>query len=263
MTAAESLYRRFGALELPLAERDPLEVGNLASLDPARDILLDLFAAALNSELGPVWASAANNTPLEGSDPVKTKLPGAVTPEALGEMKTGWPLLCLTRNSAPATLAQHGFYDQLLTQRWDVDYILCPLALTNLLRVQDILQAVGKIIMMVVDQGGHKAYRAVTTADGSTVAANVLSDGDDCCRFYSLRVAEMVIGPAQVAKDGPKYYACGLTLESRELTDNATGGDAAEGVFEGADYDIGIGGTPEGVIPGLLYASTDPPVQRG
>ncbi|HEY3497135.1 MAG TPA: hypothetical protein VGK73_20695, partial [Polyangiaceae bacterium] len=83
MTAAQSLYRKFGALQLPLAESSETD---LAALDPARDILLDLFAVALNSELAPVWDWPAQMTILQGSAPVQQKLPSLPEPEVLQQM---------------------------------------------------------------------------------------------------------------------------------------------------------------------------------
>ena len=265
MSAADSLYRSFGALTLPLSESNEPD---LSRLDPARDILLDLFAAALNSELAPVWRGAAVKAEQfrgvngEPPAPVRMKLPAVPSAEALQEMKTGWPLLCVGRSQEPATEEQHGFYDIRLVQRWDVDYILCPQSIGNLLKTQDILIAVSKILRMVVLQGGHKAYRTGTTEDGSPYAVNVIGAGENCCNLYSLVTVNSVVGPAQLSS-GPKYYACGMTLESRELTGQPSTGLPTDGIFEGADYDVGIGGTPEGVLPGTFYASTDPTLQRG
>jgi hypothetical protein len=140
------------------------------------------------------------------------------TPEALGEMKTGWPMLCVDRSTQPATFADYSIEKRLLTQRWDVDYILCPLILGNLLRVKDVLQAVGKIVDTVVMSRGHRAYRTGTNRN-YTFAADVLGGGENCCNFNSCRVVNMALGPASFSQGGPKYYACGLTLETTEVSD--------------------------------------------
>jgi hypothetical protein len=221
MTAAASLYRSFGALSLPLDASDPAT--NLASLDPARDILLDLFAAAITAELSGVWAAAVAGSALSDSSPVQQKLPSMPTPEALAEMKTGWPLLCVSR----ATSGQSGFSDftlemRQLVQRWDIDYILCPLTLGNLLRVQDVLPTVGKTFEMVIEKGGHAAYRSVQVGN-SFLTANALGSGENCCNFWRCEVKDMALGPASFSSKDPKYYACGLTLETVEIVTELDG----------------------------------------
>lgn len=221
MSSADSLHRTFGALSLPLAESTE---SDLAHLDPARDILLDLFAAALNSELEPVWnrhvvaAAQLHGKNWEAPVPVRQKLATFPTPDALAELKTGWPLLCVCPSLTPATTADFTMDQRSLTQRWDIDYILCPLTVGNLLRVQDVLRAAGKILIETVAMRGHKAYRTYTT-QGATYASDVLGTGENCCNFFSCRVADMAAGPAEFSKGGPKYYACGLTLETVELSD--------------------------------------------
>lgn len=233
MTAAQSLYRKFGALQLPLAESNETD---LAALDPARDILLGLFAAALNSELAPVWDWPAQMTILQGSTPVQQKLPALPESEVLQQMKTGWPLLAVGRQERPATLSDFTLEQDALTDRWDIDYVLAPLTLENQLRMRDVLQAVTKIITATVRQGGHRAYRT----DAQGFAANVFGDGENCCCFYSVRVTESVHGPARFVKDGPKYYAATVTLETVEVSDYLDGGDGESVPLVGATGTFGL-----------------------
>ncbi len=212
MSRTHSLNRRFGRFELPL---DESTATTLVALDPARDILLDLFASALNCELEPVWASAVNGTPLEGTDPVQLKLPALPEEEKLQQMKAEWPMLAVGRSVKPATIEPFLLDGDQLKTLWDVDYILCPLALTNELRLRDVLQAVGKTLTAVVRIGGHKSYRT----DANGFALDVLADdGDGTCGFYACRVTEFAAAPAQFAKDGPPYLAVGLTLETIEVS---------------------------------------------
>lgn len=216
MTATDSVFRKFGALSFPL---DASTESHLGALDPARDILLDLFAAAITSELEPVWSAAVSDCDiLVETSPVTQKLPAVPTPEALGQMKTGWPLLCVSRATQAAQFADMTLEVRGVTQRWDVDYILCPLALGNLLRIQDVLQAVGKAVDLTIEQGGHRAYRT-QQAGNVTLPANVLGSGPNCCGFWRCAVVEMALGPASFSQGGPKYYACGLTLETIERAD--------------------------------------------
>jgi hypothetical protein len=244
--AAESLYRRFGRLELPVEPSPANSIGDLASLDPARDIMLELFAAALTAELSPVWSAATVDTPLAECGPVAQKLPGLPTPELLGEMKLAFPFLSVSRSPTGAQFGDLTLETRSLTQRWDVDYILCPLAVTNLLRVQDILQAVGKVIDLVIENGGHRAYRTRQNGNASLLV-NVLGSGSDCCGFWKCRVVDMALGPASFSAkgDGPRYYACGLTLETIELanflTDAAGNPEDGESVpLEGATGTFGV-----------------------
>lgn len=257
MTAAQSLYRKFGALELPLAESRQTD---LAHLDPARDILLDLFAAALNSELEPVWRWPAAFTALSGSTPVQQKLPSLPEADVLAQVKTGWPLLSVGREEFPRREDYLLYQDKLLC-RWDVSYILAPLTADNQMKIRDVLQAVVKIVTMVIREGGHRAYRT-ETVNGVPRASVVLYDGDECCKFLSLELTEAELGPAQFVKDGPKYHAASMTLQSVERSDYSDAGDGESVPLMGADYQYGVGGAPQGLIPGLVAANTDPVLQK-
>lgn len=234
MSRSHSLNRKFGRLELPLAETGE---NNLVALDPARDILLDCIAAAIACELEPVWEDAVAGTPLEEREPVQLKLPALPEEEALQQMKTSFPMLAMGRSVKPMTIEQQLLERDQLKTLWDVDYVLCPLSLTNEMRLRDVLQAVGKIITSVVRIGGHKAYRT----DANGLALDVLGDaGDGTCGFASLRVTEFVTGPASFAKDGPPYLACGLTLESIELSDYTDGDDGESVPLVGASAQFGL-----------------------
>ncbi len=234
MSRAESLFRKFGRLELPL---DASTENNLVALDPARDILLDLFAAAINSELEPVWLRAVRNTPLEGSDPVKFKFPALPELDKLQQTKADFPMLAVGRSVKPATIEPFMLDSDALKTLWDVDYVLCPLSLTNEMRLRDVLQAVGKAMTMVVRIGGHKAYRT----DANGFAVDVLGDdGDGTCGFYTCRVTEFAAAPAQFAKDGPPYLAVGLTLETVEVSGYLEDGDGESVPLVGATLNAGL-----------------------
>lgn len=253
--AVQSLYRRFGRFELPVEPSPPNSVGDLASLDPARDIMLDLFASAITAELGPVWAAATVDTPLSECGPVAQKLPALPTPELLGEMKTGFPFLSVARSPTGAQFGDLTLETRSLTQRWDVDYILCPLATTNLLRVQDILQAVGKTIDLVIENGGHRAYRTMQNGN-ATLPVNVLGSGTNSCGFWKCRVVDMALGPASFSTkgDGPRYYACGLTLETVELSGFLTDADGNDEDGESVPLDGATGtfGLTESGDPSII-----------
>ncbi len=232
MSRAHSLFRRFGRLTLPLDETGD---DNLVALDPARDILLDLFTAALNCELEPVWERAVVGTPLEGRSPVQLKLPALPEEEKLGQMKADFPMLAVGRSVKPATIEAWSLDQDQLKTLWDVDYVLCPLSLTNEMRVRDVLQAVGKTLVSTVRAGGHKAY----LRDANGYAAGVRGDdGQLTCGFFSCRVTEFAAAPAQFAKDGPPYLAVGLTLETVEVSSSDDDGESVPMV--GATLNAGL-----------------------
>lgn len=235
MSRAQSLFRKFGRLELPL---DTSTAGSLVSLDPARDIILDLFAAAINSELEPVWSRAVAGTPLETKNPVQLKLPALPSEEAMGQMKADFPMLAVGRSVKPMTVEPWSLDQDQLKTLWDVDYVLCPLSLTNEMRVRDVLQAVGKTLTSTVRRGGHKAY--LTDAQG--YAVDVLGDdGPLTCGFFGCRVTEFAAAPAVFAKDGPPYLAVGLTLETLEISTHYRGEDDGESApLVGATLSAGL-----------------------
>lgn len=211
MSRTQSLNRKFGRLELPLSATSD---NDLSSLDPAREILLDCLAAAINSELEPRWERAVAGTPLENTSPVEFKFPALLSEENLQQFKPAWPMLAVSRKQLPNRREQVSLEYSKLTDRWDIDYILGPLSLTSSLKVIDALSFVEKIIILTIERQGHKAY----ATDANGYALSVLGDdGDASCGFYSLRVVESQKGAAAFAQDGPRYNALGLTLESEEL----------------------------------------------
>ncbi len=246
MTSAQSLHRKFGAVELPLVA-DGRQ--NFTSLDPARDILLDLFAAAIACELEPVWETAVSRIPnLELKQPVH-KFPRLPEPEALRQFKSEFPLLAVGRSRSPQQRAAFSIDQRQVTTRWDIDYILCPLALAGELGIQDLLPMVANIIDLVVAEGGHRAYRTITSA-GLEMTANVLGAGENCCNFYSAEIVESAFGPAAFAKDGPQFLAASATLVTIELSDFLEDGEDGESVpFDGATANYGYDGSGK---PGLI-----------
>jgi hypothetical protein len=241
MTAAQSPYRKFGRLELPLQRT---RARDLRSLDPAHQILLDLFAAAIACELEPVWADAVIGSALRDSEPVQQKLPALPEAEVLGQMKVGWPLLAVGPSDAAAGSEPFSIDQNKLTQRWDVDFILCPQAIAGEIKFGPVLRAVAKILRLTVLEGGHRAY--LTRTNGNfEYAANVLTDnGDDCCGFYACRVVESATGIAKFVKDGPRFLSASITLESEEISDFLAGDEDGESVpFDGATADFGYDGS--------------------
>jgi hypothetical protein len=214
MTATDSLYRGYGKLSLPLAETGETD---LASLDPARDILLELFAAALTAELLPRWADAIAGTPLAGKSVVNVKLP--LFPEAifLGQVATDWPLLAVYRSPEEETFSDFTLWERSVACKWGIDYCIGPLDAGNSAKLTDILRAVPRIIEGVIAEGGHRAY-ATQQAGNSVFTKRVFGAGDGCCGFSTKEVKTAVSGQAVFAQGGPKYYCASVVLETTELS---------------------------------------------
>ncbi|HEU4544359.1 MAG TPA: hypothetical protein VFR23_24725 [Jiangellaceae bacterium] len=252
MTA--SLAESFGGLRLPVQASDVDRT--LASLDPGRDVLLDLFAAAINAELTAAWAKVRLGLSpghALGALPVSDTLPAMPTVQVMQERKAVFPLLALHRDGRGA-YETHLIDQELLRQPWELHYILCPLDTADSRRLLDIGIAISKIVDRVVSRGGHPAYQS---------GAYALFGADtESALFGALRVIGHD-GPGQAVfagdEQGTKYWAMTVQLESVEYPSERT--DENAGAFDGADYAIGIGGEPAGTIHGLMYASTDPPLQ--
>ncbi len=246
----ESLHESFGGLSLPVGEEDVDDT--LAPLDPGRDVMLALFAAAINAELGPAWAKLAGRLPaskkIDKENPVGDTYPGEPTPQVMQERQGLFPLLALHRSE------EHSYEQQTLEldvmkQPWALHYILCPLDVAGTRQLQDVCQAVSKICRRTVERRGHPAYN-----DGEE-----LFFPDGSAPFSSAEVKGGQMGQATFAGDekGTLYYSLTLRLETTEIARPSAEGTF--GPYDGADYSFGIGDGPlgEGVIHGLLYASTD------
>lgn len=235
MSRTQSLNRKFGRLELPLSETGD---SDLSALDPAREILLDCLAAAINCELEPRWAAAVRGTPLEGTSPVEFKFPALLSEETLQQIKPAWPMLAVSRKQLPNKREPISLEYSKLTDRWDVDYVLGPLSLTSSLKVIDALSFVEKVIILTIERRGHKAY----ATDSNGYARSVLADdGSDTCGFHAIRVTESVKGAGAFAQDAPKYNALGLTLETEEISTYLPGDDDGESVpLVGATLNAGL-----------------------
>lgn len=216
MTAVNSLYRGFGKFELPLAETGETA---LDSLDPAVDVLLDLFAAALAAELEPRWADAVAGTPLDGKAVIETKFPEFPEQVFLEQVATVWPLLAVYRSDEAEQFDEHTLWEQRVTSKWGVDYCLGPLAVDNFLKLNAVLRAVPRILESVIREGGHRAYATqADTKTNSIFTKQVLGAGDGCCGFSTIRVVQAISGSAAFAQGGPKFHCASIVLETTELS---------------------------------------------
>jgi hypothetical protein len=258
----QSLYEGFGGLALPVDAADVTTT--LTPLDPARAVLSGLFRAAINAELGPAWTKATAGTPLASSSPVQDVLEIPPTADKMKQRVAGWPLLCVYRDG-DGVCEEHTLNGgvERLTQPWTVDYILGPVDIADLRKLGDVFQAVVKIVRLCIRRRGHEAYQggALQFFPGQ------LPDGDvPLFPRSSLLGAVSLKGysgpPTYQARfagsdSGTIYHAISLRLETVEYTYDV---DGAFPPIEAFDLDVGIGGG-EGIVSGLVYASSDAPFQ--
>lgn len=252
MPVTESLYQDFGGLELPVNAAD--FTTTLTPLDPARAVLAGLFKAAINSEFTEVWRKVTATLPadhaLVGTLPVETVLelfPGAAV---VNQIKPKWPLLCVHRFGT-GVYESITLHDDRLIQSWQVHYVLGPLSAPEQHKLGDMCLAVSRLIRMVVRQRGHLAYESGAVqffpGKGDLAAVEVKSQE----------------GPAQAVfagdENGALHYAVTLTLETVEVT---TDNVEVFGSVDGATLSVAVGGG-EGLLPGVIYADTDVPLQTG
>jgi hypothetical protein len=246
MPLDESLLQEFGALRLPAVE-NASEL-TLTSLDPGRDILLALFAAAINSELGAAWTAVVDSLGashrLNGTNPVQSTLPAEPTAAILQQVKKGFPILALHR-SGTRTFSDYTLERDLKTQPWTLHYILGPLDVIDHRKVADIGVAVDATLALVIRQRRHRAYQ-----DGA------LQFFDDTCAFASIALNSSE-GPAAGQygdKDSPLYLAMEMALTTTELSGYVAGSE--ESALEAVDLHLHLG-SDEGILPDAVLWSSD------
>lgn len=244
------LYRDSGALRFPILGSASFDTADLTGLDPARDIMLALFAAALVAELQGVWRPAVAHTPCRDAvTPVAQRVPFSPLLGDLRQMKVTMPALFVYRQpTSPIKHSNFTMWQRRFTTSWGIDYFLGPLDVGAQGRIQDVLVAAGKVFAEVVEDGGHSAYH-----DGANVLGSV---GIGACGFSTVALTEFRAGGAQVADEkgpGPIYWAATGTIETTELV-RPRDGEATD--FLGAAFTLGSG-TGEGLIPNIVEATTD------
>ena len=236
-----SLSEAVGKPSLPVAAPT---TGTLVSLDPARDILLDLLAAALNFELADAWAAVVPVTPVHTTDPVADKVPFALTEQVMQSRVGKFPMLSVSRaENEPSAIDEFTLWQWRLTQQWDIEYVLGPLTVGDERRLTDILPFAAKVILLTVRQGRHDAY-----------ASGALKLGTDGCGFSSVRVVRYQVGTAKFADQAPIYHAMSLRLETTELTTFADAPNNLTGASLLLNPDVDEDQDPE-----LLRAQTEYP----
>jgi hypothetical protein len=243
--------RTVGKLALPTTDANE---STLASLDPAQDILLELFKAAINEDLGPAWDDASTGTTLEGRCPVETIEPFEPTLEFMQQVKVTFPALFVFPMGEP-TGREFSLNLSEMTQQWGVDYILGPFKIEDVRKLGGALRVVQKIISEICRVGSHPAYGL----DANEVQANqvIVGEGEGTCGFKSFRyVGSTPPGQASFGEGAPTYWATRIVCESTELgdyTDSTIGTTHSglrffAGTGTGVPEDDGTGDDDNGII---------------
>lgn len=249
----QSLNESFGGLRLPVHAGDVTTT--LAPLEPGRDMLLELFSAALNAELTEAWHKVTQSIPsgqkIDRDKPVADTFPGEPTKQAFQERKPAFPLLAL-HPTGRGLYEPHLIGIRKLVQPWELHYILGPLDVADNRRLQDICRAASKIIERTTERGAHPGYKGGAQQFGGDDPAVSLFGGIEVTGHEGPGGA-LVLGD----EGSTPYYAITIFLTTVEYTGEDTSQTSVP--LQGADYDMGIGGEPAGTIHGLLYANTDHP----
>jgi hypothetical protein len=251
---ADSVFERLGDLEFPFRAPAPGALGGLASLDPSRDLLLELFQSAINSELGPAWAQVIGNLGGQrenlGLQPVSDVLPEEPTEQLLRQRKSTFPLLAIHR-SGTATYESFTLEITRLVQPWTLHYILGPLDIIDGRQLKDICVAVAKLVALVIRKRGHQSFQGGALQFFGELAA------DQPSPLSSLRLVNHE-GPGQAVfgSDGgaTMYWAIEMHLESGEISSYVEDGQAC--ALDAADINAGAGTGGE-ILPAVVLAATD------
>jgi len=246
-TSKLSMYERFGLPALPLDADD--FSGTFAGLDPARDILLDFFAAVLNEELKPaaistvtdtVWGKIVASTKFEGKSPVEFKLPHPPGRETLTQIRADFPMLAVYRDGT-GEFDEYTIHQDRLSQPWRADYVLGTLDLAERRQVADVLPMVAKLITLAIRSGKHEAYNG-----------GVGKLGQNGAGLHSIGGTRYTMGPAQFSSDDDAVY-WGLSYEFRTIEVDGGGATFPVTPYEGASLKFGLGSS-EGELPELIDA---------
>lgn len=256
------IFQRFGDLDLPIEGSDVTSGRLFSAFDPGRDAMLALFKAAICQELGhhpttaastSAWYTARTGTALATAEPIETTLTEAPRRSLFRGARYDFPLLCLYRVSTVHSELTLGHDQQVTT--WGLDYVLGPLVSSDYERLGGAMNAVRKIVSLVIRRGHHPAYES-----------DAIQFGDDHGRFTSIRILNDQEGPATMGLEGPsargmppeelELYTLHMNLETTEIED-ALDPIAEATPYDGSDINLGVGGM-WGIIPDLIQADTGP-----
>ena len=242
-----SLYRSVGGYTLPVTAAAIDEDYTLDTVDNAKRRLLALTVAAVNAELGGAWAVVVPHIPeMRGTTPVVDSYPYEPTAQRMAERSTRFPALYLHRSGELQ-------YDELTvnqprkTAPWSMHYILGPLKIGGISKLENALWIVPDIVAATLDNGGHPAY-----------ASGVPQFGEGAGGLRKATLVTASAGTAKFASDAPVYYACLMQLRTEELITEQEGTEAPyDGM--GATYHVGDG---QDMLHDALQTDTEIILQR-
>lgn len=249
------LFDNFGDVSFPTLGSDVDDTQLFSVFDPARDRLLSLFKTAINVELArsttiiatdSPWYAVTPNTSLDGKMPVVDTFYKMPSRAAFRETKLDYPLLALYR--VKTTAEEHTLSYEKQTCSWGLDYILGPLKEDEYRRVGGALEAVKKIVHLVIKKRGHPEFESGALQFFPGVGG-----------LAAMRVVEAVEGPAEFGEEGEglEFMALHMELESVEHEHQQ---DDAYPDFEGATIHMGVGGEND-AAPDVIIARTEVPQQ--
>lgn len=238
----DSLYQRIGEMRMPTKASDVSDFDlTLAPLDPARDTLLALLAAAINLELGPAWAIVAAVVPgYVGKQPVQDTWPGPPSAEILLQRKADFPILFVSRDG-DGTYDDFSLQRRKLTQAWELHYVLSPLTVGDTRKLQDVLTRVGTVINATIERGGHPAYQG---------GAKVLFSAG----FATMAVGRTRRGQARFVQgdNAPTYWMFSADIESTEIQAPL---DGVATDWRGVGWSVGTGNADGMIQPFVQFDS--------
>lgn len=247
MSDIDFLYRKFGDVAFPLETVQNQQLFSV--LDPARDKLLALFAAAINKELGgsttavlatSPWGIARVGTSLAAAKPVQDVCYLQPTGDLLKETVWGMPLLCLYRTTA--VHEEFTLQREVMRTTWGLDYLLPPLPAEDRRKLGAVLTGVRMLLNLVIRNRSHPAFQNGT-----------LQFGQGYGGFDTMKIVSSNEGPAQFSEQAGSnfYYAVHFDIETTELDDTTM----IFTDFAGVDLSVGVGGADD-TLP-AVQARTD------
>lgn len=257
-----ALTRQIGALSFPLTDTGE---ATLASLDPGRDILLDLMEAAINYELATRWADAVSGTPVNtgSAQPVMSTLPSEPDEQALKMASKSFPLLCCFDPLEEVSVSEFSVSSQLVNRSLEMHYIIPPGTIGTRRKLTDVFQAVIKCVAGVIEDGGHTAYAMDSTHTSQHKI--VLGPGSDTANFYKISLSDVSSGNVAAASDSTKYHVLIMKFAIEELSEHQDGDEAVDYVgFSATDVadpafagGLGIATDGEDTITDFVEVTTD------
>ena len=216
----------------------------ITAMDPVRDRLADLFAAAINDELtGKGWAKAVAGTVLDCKNPVEQTFHEPFRAATTRSIEHTFPSL-----SGYLEQSDHEEYlldrDRIRT-RGGLTYLLGPLSPGDYRRIGSALHGAAQIITITIGRRTHPSFDAGDLQFFSNKGG-----------LSSIRVINSTEGVAEFGQQGEglEFYALQMALET---TEDEYYGSELEVAFEGMDVTVGVGDGEDPVMPDVIIAASE------